>query len=250
MAAVNVILVCGHECPDPAYLQTVSPDWTVVAGGRALTAAIDTARAASTDPVCVVPMTLGRDSGLVADAARASSWACRESNSPPLVLSSPLGTADHLVGWLRGRAAAASSDALLVVAPTGSPFEDAELFRIARLVRQFGPSALVEVALSGGDPDLDDGIDRCRRLGARQIAVLPAWLGSGPALPSGVADGGPLLTGAALRELVEARVADALHDLVHGHDGIADGLSAEHGHGFAHSHGPGGSHGHGHGHGH
>lgn len=163
MAAVNVILVCGHECPDPAYLQTVSPDWTVVAGGRALTAAIDTARAASTDPVCVVPMTLGRDSGLVADAARASSWARREPNSPPLVLSSPLGTADHLVGWLRGRAATASSDALLVVAPTGSPFEDAELFRIARLVRQFGPSALVEVALSGGDPDLDDGIDRCRR---------------------------------------------------------------------------------------
>ncbi|ORL24178.1 hypothetical protein A6I87_21500 [Prescottella equi] len=250
VAAVNVILVCGHECPDPAYLQTVSPDWTVVAGGCALTAAIDTARAASTDPVCVVPMTLGRDSGLVADAARASSWARRESNSPPLVLSSPLGTADHLVGWLRGRAAAASSDALLVVAPTGSPFEDAELFRIARLVRQFGPSALVEVALSGGDPDLDDGIDRCRRLGARQIAVLPAWLGSGPALPSGVADGGPLLTGAALRELVEARVADALHDLAHGHDGIADGLSAEHGHGFAHSHGPGGHHGHGHGHGH
>ena len=45
VAAVNVILVCGHECPDPAYLQTVSPDWTVVAGGRALTAAIDTARA-------------------------------------------------------------------------------------------------------------------------------------------------------------------------------------------------------------
>ncbi len=139
MAAVNVILVCGHECPDPAYLQTVSPDWTVVAGGRALTAAIDTARAASADPVCVVPMTLGRDPGLVADAARALSWARRESNSPPLVLSSPLGTADHLVGWLRGRAAAASSDALLVVAPTGSPFEDAELFRIARLVRQFGP---------------------------------------------------------------------------------------------------------------
>ncbi len=247
MAAVNVILVCGHECPDPAYLQTVSPDWTVVAGGRALTAAIDTARAASTDPVCVVPMTLGRDSGLVADAARASSWARRESNSPPLVLSSPLGTADHLSDGCaagprpRRRTRCWSSHDRL-------PFEDAELFRIARLVRQFGPSALVEVALSGGDPDLDDGIDRCRRLGARQIAVLPAWLGSGPALPSGVADGGPLLTGAALRELVEARVADALHDLAHGHDGIADGLSAEHGHGFAHGHGPGGSHGHGHGH--
>lgn len=246
MAAVNVILVCGHECPDPAYLQAVSPDWTVVAGGRTLTAAIDTARTVSADPVCVVPMTLGRDSGLVADAARALSWARRESNSSPLVLSSPLGTADHLVGWLRGRAAAASSDALLVVAPSGSPFEDAELFRIARLVGQFGPSALVEVALSGGDPDLDDGIDRCRRLGARQIVVLPAWLGAGPALPSGVADGGPLLTGAALREVVEARVADALHELQHGHDGIVDGLGAEHGHGFAHSHGPGGSHGHGH----
>ncbi|MFM1723038.1 hypothetical protein ABEU20_001599 [Rhodococcus sp. PAM 2766] len=246
MAAVNVILVCGHECPDPDHLRSVSSDWTVVAGGRALTAAIDTALAASPDPICVVPMTLGRDPGLVADAARALSWARRESNSSPLVLSSPLGEADHLVGWLRGRAAATSSDALLVVAPSGTPFEDAELFRIARLVRQFGSSGLVEVALLGGDPDLDDGVDRCRRLGARQIAVLPAWLGAGPPLPSGVADGGPLLTGAALRGVVEARVAAALHDLAHGHDGIADGLDAEHGHGFAHSHGPGHGHGHGH----
>lgn len=250
MAAVNVILVCGHECPDPGYLRSVDPDWTVVAGGRALTEAIDTARAGSTDPVCVVPMTLGRDPGLIADAARALSWARRESDSTPLVLSSPLGTADHLIGWLRGRATTASPDAFLVAAPAGSPFEDAELFRIARLVRQFGSSSLVEVALLGGDPGLDDGIDRCRRLGAREVTVLPAWLGAGPPLPFGTGYGGPLLTDAALRGVVAARVADALHDLAHGHDGIADGLDAEHGHGFAHSHGPGGSHGHGHGHGH
>lgn len=247
MVAANVILVCGHECPDAAYLRRIDPGWTVVAGGRALTEAIAAVRATSSAPLCVVPMTLGRDPGLVADAARALSWARRESNSTPVALARPLGATDHLVGWLRGRAVAAASDALLVTAPTGSPFEDAELFRIARLVRQFGPSGLVEVALLGGDPDLDAGIDRCRRLGAREITVLPAWLGSAPPPPGeGVVDGGPLLGDAALRGVVAARVSDALHLLDHGHDGIDDGLDADHGQGFAHSHGPGEGHGHGH----
>ncbi|PTR21851.1 hypothetical protein C8K36_11317 [Rhodococcus sp. OK519] len=248
MTAVNVILVCGHECPDPAYLRRIDPKWIVVAGGRALTEAIDAVRVGSSAPVCVVPMTLGRDPGLVADAARAASWARRESDSPPVMLARPLGESDHLVGWLRGRAVAASTDALLISAPAGSPFEDAELFRIARLVRQFGPVGLVEVALLGGDPDLADGIDRCRRLGAAEITVVPAWLG----LPArhGVVDGGPLLGDAALRGVVEARVTDALHLAGHGNDGIDHGLGAEHGQGFAHSHGPGPGIGHAHGHGH
>ncbi|WP_430334713.1 sirohydrochlorin chelatase [Rhodococcus sp. ACT016] len=252
MVAANVILVCGHECPDPGYLRSLDATWTVVAGGRALTEAIETVRAVSSDPVCVVPMTLGRDPGLIADAARALSWSRREPNSTPsapLALSPPLGATDHLVGWLRGRAVAASTDALLVTAPTGGPFEDAELFRIARLVRQFGPAGLVEVALLGGDPDLDEGIERCRRLGADRITVLPAWLGAcPPTVQDDVVDGGPLLGDAALRGVVAARVSETLHRLSHGHDGIDDGLDAEHGHGFAHSHEPGEGHGHGHGH--
>lgn len=245
MAAVNVILACGHECPDPAYLQAVDPSWTVVARGRALTEAITAVRGWSPDPVCVVPMTLGRDPALIADTARALSWARRESDSSPPILAAPLGAADHLIGWLRGRAVATAADAVLVTAPVADPFADAELFRIARLVRQFGAAHLVEVGLLGGDPDVATGVDRCRRLGADRITVLPAWLGASPRVESDdVVDGGPLLGAAALRGVVAARVAEALHGAGHGHDGIDAGLDAEHGHGFAHSHGPGVAHGH------
>ncbi len=256
MSAARIVLTCGHECPDPEYLRRLDTDWTVVAGGRELSEAVEAAQASSPAPICVVPMTVGRDPGLVADAARALSWSRRKTNSAPVVLARQIGETDHLVGWLRGRAVSASTDtpsadALVIAAPSGDPFEDAELFRIARLVRQFGPIGLVEVALSGGDPDLDGAVDRCRRLGARKPIVLSAWFGtSRVAGRHDVVDGGPLLSDAALRGLVASRVSDALHGLVHGRDGVDDGMDAEHGHGFAHSHGPGEEHGHGHGHGH
>ncbi|MEU4296193.1 sirohydrochlorin chelatase [Kitasatospora aureofaciens] len=227
------------------------------AAGRPLAEAVRSALAAGDGPVCVVPMTLGRDPKLVADTARALRWLADDEGRGRLALTAPFGAAEHLIGWLRAAAASAGGgDAVLVTAPAAGPFEDAELFRIARLVRQYGRHRLVEVAFAGGDPGSAEGAERCRLLGADRVTAVPASFG--PALPadlrdSDVRDGGPLLRPSAIAGVVAARTAAALHLLGHGEDGILAGLDAEHGHGYAHSHGPGGGHhsdGHGHGHGH
>ncbi|MEV7770992.1 cobalamin biosynthesis protein CbiX [Kitasatospora sp. NPDC086791] len=229
--------------------------------GRPLTEAVRSALAVGEGPVCVVPMTLGRDPRLVADTARALRWLAAGEGRSRLALTAPFGAAEHLVGWLRAAAGAAPEGAVLVTAPAAGPFEDAELFRIARLVRQYGRHRWVEVAFDGGDPDPAEGAERCRLLGADEVTAVPASFGPAPrtappgardgargSARDGVRDGGPLLRPAAIAGVVAARTAAALHLLGRGEDGILAGLGAEHGHGYAHSHGPGEPHHHHHSH--
>ncbi|MFE4516581.1 sirohydrochlorin chelatase [Kitasatospora sp. NPDC056783] len=259
--AATVVLAGGHESDGGRTLAAlVAPGaagpvvHAAAPSGRPLGEAVRSALAAAGDgPVCVVPMTLGRDPKLVADTARALRWLAAGEGRGRLALTAPFGTADHLIGWLRAAAGTAPDGAVLVTAPVAGPFEDAELFRIARLARQYGRHRWVEVAFDGGDPDPAEGAERCRLLGAREVTAVPASFGPAlrGALP-GVRDGGPLLRPSAVAGVVAARTAAALHLLGHGEDGILAGLDAEHGHGYAHSHGPGEprhSHGHGHGHG-
>ncbi|MFE7587968.1 sirohydrochlorin chelatase [Kitasatospora sp. NPDC057512] len=253
-AAATVVLAGGHESDGGRDLAALAArEATVHAAapaGRPLTEAVRSALAAAGDgPVCVVPMTLGRDPKLVADTARALRWLAAAEGRGRLALAAPFGAADHLIGWLRAAAGTAPDGAVLVTAPAAGPFEDAELFRIARLARQYGRHRWVEVAFDGGDPDPAEGAERCRLLGAREVTAVPASFGPAlrTALP-GVRDGGPLLRPSAVAGVVAARTAAALHLLGHGEDGILAGLDAEHGHGYAHSHGPGEqSHGHSHG---
>ena len=250
----TVVLVGGHESTRGADLACWDGvgDITVPAGAP-LTEAVAQALVDGELPVCVVPMTLGRDRTLVAESARALAWLEGRGGRGRTVLSEPFATQEHLVGWLRAAAASAAEvpgTAVLVTAPAADPFADAELFRVARLVRQYGHHRWVEVAFTGGDPDVPQGVDRCHRLGAQRVLRVSAGLGSAPALPDALdlVDRGPLLSTAAVEAVLATRCAEALHRLAHGDDGIAAGLDAEHGHGFAHSHGPG-EHGHGHAHG-
>ncbi|MFE2287415.1 sirohydrochlorin chelatase [Streptomyces sp. NPDC059443] len=245
-SASTVILAGGHEGGAAAG---------ALSAGRPLAEAVRRALAASPAPVCVVPMTLGRDPALIADCARALRWLGRDEGLGRLALTPPFATVDHLTAWLRTAALKAvreapDTSAVLVTAPAAGPFEDADLFRVARLVRQYGHHRWVEVAFDGGDPDLAEGVERCRRLGAVQVALIRAAFDAPAELPAGVLDTGPLLSEAAIAEVVRARVQEALHRLAHGQDGTAEGLDAEHGHGYAHAHGPGGDHGHTHGEGH
>ncbi|MFD0352031.1 sirohydrochlorin chelatase [Kitasatospora aburaviensis] len=167
----------------------------------------------------MVPMTLGRDRALVTDTARAMQWLTRSAGAERVALAQPFGTITHLVGWLRVAAGARrDADALLVTAPSAGPDEDAELYRTGRLVRQFGTHRMVEVAFDDGDPDVPEGIDRCRRLGARRVARVPAGFD------------GPLLSIRAAAEVLHARTARALHLLGHGDNGIASALAGDHGH--------------------
>lgn len=240
----TVLLSCGHESVGGTVLAELMPTAEVLPVGRALSDAVRTALQRAPRPVCVVPMTLGRDPRLVAESARALRWAAAESGHPHRVaLTAPFGTADHLTAWLRTAAlrfecAHDVVRGLLIAAPTGGLFDDAELFRIARLVRQYGRHQLVEVAFAGGDPDITEGIERVTRLGAERVGLISAGFGpvccETPSTP--VEDAGPLIGSAMICQVVQARVAAALDGLARREDGIAAGLHAEHGHGYAHSH--------------
>ncbi|QMU68837.1 sirohydrochlorin chelatase [Streptacidiphilus sp. P02-A3a] len=241
---VTTVLVGGHESAGGRRLLP----WVVgghafraVGTGRELADAVEEALARSGGPVCVVPATLGRDPRLIADTARALGWLACSTAPGRIALTEPFGTAAHLVGWLRAAAArdqrVGAGSAMLVTAPAAGPFDDAELFRIARLVRQYGRHRWVEVAFDGGDPGPGAGVDRCRRLGADRVLLVPAAFG--PPTPetwAGAESSGSLLTPQAAAGVLRARVNAALHRLGHGDDGIAAGLDAEHGHGLAHSH--------------
>ena len=249
----TLVLVGGHESDEGRRLRPWVEDghaFRVADAGRGLVRAVEEALALSDLPVCVVPMTLGRDPRLVADTARGLDWSARSAGSTAagrIALTEPFGSAEHLVGWLRaageGHAGGApgrpGETALLVTAPAAGPFEDAELFRIARLVRQYGRHRWVEVAFDGGDPDPGEGVERCLRLGARRVVLLSAAFDTRTTgVVSGAESGGPLLTPHAVVGVLGLRVRRALLRLRAGADGIADGLGAEHGHGYAHSHGP------------
>ncbi|MFD5294634.1 sirohydrochlorin chelatase [Streptomyces mutabilis] len=248
----TVVAVCGHESDGGRALPgLLGPDVSCVRGGRELFRRVRASRGRG-EPVCVVPMTLGRDPELVADAAR-TLLALSPEERAGTVLAEPFGTADHLIGWLRTAAVRVPGDrALLITAPSGDPFVDADLFRIARLVRQYGRHRTVEVALTGGDPDPAEGVRRCRALGGERVVLLPAsWVT--PPVPDGehCEPGGPLLSAPAVTGVLGTRVRDAWerHDRL-GDDGLTRGLTAADAHGHAHTHGPGGhDHAHG-GHGH
>ncbi|MFF4473338.1 sirohydrochlorin chelatase [Streptomyces sp. NPDC001599] len=252
----TVVAVCGHESDGGHALRDlVDPRVSCVSGGRELLGRVRASRSRGED-VCAVPMTLGRDPELVADAARTLLGLTPEERAGT-VLAEPFGTAEHLVGWLRAAATRVPRDrALLVTAPSGDPFADADLFRIARLVRQYGRHHTVEVALVGGDPDPAEGVRRCRALGAERVVMLAAaWVTPGVPAPAHCETGGPLLAASATAGVLDARVRDAWHRRDrHGDDGLHRALTATHGHGHSHSHGPDGhDHGHGpdgHGHGH
>ncbi|MFI0423590.1 sirohydrochlorin chelatase [Spongiactinospora sp. 9N601] len=199
----RVVLVGGHESGYGQALGGLEPE--AVAPGRELSAVL-----AAPAPVAVVPMTLGRDPDLLRDAAQTLAWARRGRRGGELLLTEPLSEVNHLVSLLlaAARGNAAKGRAALLVAPAASPEADAELFRVARLVRD--GADLVEVALLGGDPDLAEGVERCLRLGAESVAVLPAAFVR-PPLPADprIVDGGPLLGPAAMVRLVRERVTTA-----------------------------------------
>lgn len=187
-----------------------------------------------------VPMTLGRDPGLATAAGQTLAWAARDRVPGDLLLAEPLGTVTHLVGWIRAAVTRVLrggefAGAVLLVAPAAGPEADAELFKVARLVWRYLPVRWVEVALAGGEPGVAEGVERCHRLGAGEVALVPASLVPPPPCPGTVPAAGPLLGPAALASLIRARAAEAERRWDRDGDGGLT-VAARHAHTHHHSH--------------
>lgn len=107
------------------------------------------------------------------------------------VYGRPLGPHPIVLALLRERLAELAPDPETVVLLVGrgstDPDANAEVARTARLLAETTPVAGVEYAfVSLAPPDVPAGLERCRRLGARRIAVLPYFLFTG-VLPRRVA---------------------------------------------------------------
>lgn len=244
-ATARIVVALGPESEQMPDLGTPA-----AAPGRGLSDLV-AAEGQAGDLVVVVPMTFGRAPAMIADCARTLRDVRARTGGTRLALAAPLGDATMLVTRLRAAIrrrdlADAAADSVLVVSPAIDPFADAELFRLARLARQYGRPELVEVAFHGGsepDPDLAGGLARLDALGAQPPAIVSATLA--PAPPTGrelPGEGEYLMGPAVVRSIIDTRVREAVHRLDHGAGGVAgaDGidaaLDAEDGHGYAHSH--------------
>lgn len=231
--------------------------------GRGLSELVEAESAAAGEGgvVVVVPLTFGRAPAMIADCSRTLRDVRARLAPGSLALAAPLGDSNLLVTRLRAAIRRHSPDTIspdaisvdgnsagdtagaasvLVVSPSIDPFADAELFRLARLARQYGRPGLVEVAFHGGaepDPDVAAGLARIDALGGGRPLLVSATLAPAPItgrdLPG---EGGYLLGSAVLRSVIDTRVRAAVHQLDHGRDGIDAALDAEDGHGYAHSH--------------
>jgi sirohydrochlorin cobaltochelatase len=141
----------------------------------------------------------------------------------------PLGPHPTLLRLLDERLDAALSPAerpetavLLVGRGSTDPDANAEVFKAARLLWEGRDLAMVETAfVSLARPGVTEGLERCRRLGARRVVVLPYFLFPG-VLPDRVAAETRAFTGvetrcarvigdcAGLADLVAERYAEAL----------------------------------------
>lgn len=243
-APPRIILVAGHEASGGNDLDVVVqhlPGALVTAAGRPLHNTISAALRTPGVSVVVLAMTFGRNPTMVADTAKTLRWLADGDGRGRVALAAPFGTLDHLTAWLRKAAneiAARSPDSAVVIAARRSnPFDDAELHRVAHLVRTHGAGNEVEVSCTDTDAEVSGSLARLRLLGWDEAVVVPAGFARtfDAELP-GARFYGPLMSVDAVLKVVADRVRAAGHDLSHGRDGIAAGLEADHGHGYAHSH--------------
>jgi sirohydrochlorin cobaltochelatase len=99
-------------------------------------------------------------------------------------LAGPLGTDERLLGALEEQLASfePNEDAAVLLVGRGSLYSEAnaDLFKTARMLWDRNRYGWVEAAfVSLAPPDVAAGIDRCRRLGAKRVVVIPYFLNTG-----------------------------------------------------------------------
>jgi sirohydrochlorin cobaltochelatase len=203
------LLIAGHGSADEAgaaqfrafaerVAKRLAPDGVPVAGGfielspPPLRDAVAELVAAGARRLAAVPLTLVAAGHAKGDIPAALHRERLRHPGLDVAYGRPVGPHPAILGVLRDRLAAAGAtpDTTVLLVGRGStdPDANAEVAKVARLLAETAPVTGVEYAfVSLAPPGVAAGLDRCQRLGARRVVVLPYFLFTG-VLPVRVAD--------------------------------------------------------------
>ena len=199
--------------------QLAAADGTRVAGGfielsaPALREAVTGLAAASPGPIVAVPLMLSAAGHAKGDIPAALARERTRHPGASFTYARPLGPHPALVDLLAARIAAAGTDqpaVLLVGRGSTDPDANADVVKTARLLWEGRDYPLAETAfVSLARPDVAQGLERCRLLGAQRIVVARYFLFPG-VLPDRVAEQAAAY--AAAHPELDIRYTDVLGD--------------------------------------
>jgi sirohydrochlorin cobaltochelatase len=194
-------------------------DGTRVAGGfielsePPLREAVTGLAAASPGPIVAVPLMLSAAGHAKGDIPAALARERTRHPGASFTYARPLGPHPALIDLLAVRIAAAGTDqpaVLLVGRGSTDPDANADVIKTARLLWEGRDYPLAETAfVSLARPDVAEGLERCRLLGARRIVVARYFLFPG-VLPDRVAEQAAAY--AAVHPELDIRCTDVLGD--------------------------------------
>ena len=194
-------------------------DGTRVAGGLIelseppLREAVTGLAAASPGPIVAVPLMLSAAGHAKGDIPAALARERTRHPGASFTYARPLGPHAALIDLLAARIAAAGTDqpaVLLVGRGSTDPDANADVVKTARLLWEGRDYPLAETAfVSLARPDVAEGLERCRLLGARRIVVARYFLFPG-VLPDRVAEQAAAY--AAVHPELDIRCTDVLGD--------------------------------------
>lgn len=189
------LLIAGHGTADPegaeefrAFVRRVATRLDVpVAGGfielsdPPLTEAVT---GLDSERIAAVPLMLVAAGHAKGDIPAALARERQRRPGLSIVYGRPLGPHPTVLDLLRERLseAGAGPDTTVLLVGRGStdPDANAEVAKVARLLAETTPAAGVEYAfVSLAPPDVPAALERCRRLGATDVVVLPYFLFTG-----------------------------------------------------------------------
>ncbi len=149
--------------------------------------AMDDLLATNPASIVVAPLILLPAGHLKDDGAELANYARTKSTQVDVAYSKDLGAHRAILDTIGDRIKDASSNpdtsVLLVGRGSSDPDANSELFKIARLTKEFGRFAEVEASfISLALPSVKDGLDRLYALGSRSIVVQPYFLYRGALL--------------------------------------------------------------------
>jgi sirohydrochlorin cobaltochelatase len=254
----GVLLLVTSEA-GPCYTDLVDRlrkrgDTRCISLGSGASATVAEVAVAAPSHVVTVPFSFGGTAPSPADVTGLVRWARTRWPNMIFIQGQPAASREHIIGWASRQIQAScdgwsdhepSDTAVLVVSEGATPDGTAEVCALARLLSEHHQYEIVEVAfLRDARSTIAVGIDRCHRLGARRIILLPLSLLDGPfhqqaraqterlyarGLPQHVRIAAPLLTPTAAAAVMPRRYTEALARWLDCQD---DGCARGHSHEF------------------